>query len=124
MVLGAFLRGPLIIFVHIVGKLYPKLCDAGCLGRRWFRTLSEQMTGRRLADLGNGGEKRGGMLENLAVCVRREISSVLRLIRIGAGLEPLPGATRSHAIARCRRTAERRRRDPDDIPGTRHAIRG
>src|SRR6185503_2406318 len=86
MVLGAFLRGPLIILVHIVRRLYQSPWTSLRVG-----LLSEDVAAWRVADFGHDREERHRIFEDLPVCVDGEIASVvIDVDRIRGRLVGLP----------------------------------
>src|SRR5438445_5603387 len=98
MVLGAFLRGPLIILVHIVGRLY----------RRPRMALLEHVSGGWLPHFGHGREERGCILEDHPVRVGRKVSGVVdRVIWIGSRLERRSRRANGESVAGSGRSRKR-----------------
>src|SRR5882672_10638871 len=86
-VLGAFLRGPLIIFVHMVKWNYTgsrfqvpgsgfKVLVRG--SGTWNLSILDGMSRRRVAGFGYRSKQRRGVFPNHVVRVRREVPCVVR----------------------------------------------
>src|ERR1051325_9771032 len=96
-VLGAFLRGPLIILVHMYLGLYP---DA---------SVPDGMARGRLAGFRHRWKQRRGVLPDHVVRVGREEPRPGRVEWIGSDPERQPSLTETESIARVGGAGERRR---------------